>query len=506
MGSQLADNPEMKTKLDTLAENIHKSAVGLTTIANKTDNLKEGTENTVSGLDQIKGQIGFSTEMSEGFTGAITPEELNNMADGFISMGENLSKLSQGLKSFQSKYDMMIVDFPKEQAEINSILYEEDGNLRTMFSDVLLDDSSNLMMIKLQGNLADDKKDIVFEQVEAAFNTVEFDDVSYMISGKPVLDSSLRDEMKKNMMVMVVAAVLIMFVVLTLIFKIRWRILSLGIIFVSVIATLGFMGHLSVPMTMVSMAVFPILIGLGIDYSIQFQNRYEEEKSVKDTLAQVGKAVGIAVLATVFGFMSLYASPVPMIQDFGKMLTIGVIVSFIGSIFLLMPILSARDTLELQSKTNKKILNERPTLIDRTLQKSTKFIAKHKIVILVLSILLSGAGLFADNKVGVETDIETFMPQDMEALSDIHYIRDIVGSTDQMAIFLDGEALLSQENMAWMNDTITTIEEKYPEKITGIKSINSLVSNTGDPNELSYDAYLGFTERTNSLYFSHIFF
>jgi len=31
-----------------------------------------------------------------------------------------------------------------------------------------------------------------------------------------------------------------------------------------------------VPITMVSMAVFPILIGLGIDYAIEFQNRYTE--------------------------------------------------------------------------------------------------------------------------------------------------------------------------------------------------------------------------------------
>ena len=50
----------------------------------------------------------------------------------------------------------------------------------------------------------------------------------------------------------------------------------------------------------------------------------------------------MAVFATVLGFISLYASPVPMIQDFGKMLTIGVIISFIGIVLLLMPILHLR--------------------------------------------------------------------------------------------------------------------------------------------------------------------
>ncbi len=49
------------------------------------------------------------------------------------------------------------------------------------------------------------------------------------------------------------------------------------IILFAVIATIGIMGWLSIGLTMVSMAVFPVLIGLGIDYSIQFQSRYAEE-------------------------------------------------------------------------------------------------------------------------------------------------------------------------------------------------------------------------------------
>src|SRR5665811_1379849 len=62
------------------------------------------------------------------------------------------------------------------------------------------------------------------------------------------------------------------------------------------------MKFLSVPTTMVSMAVFVILIGLGIGYSIQFHNGYEEEITVKRTMSQIGKSVAIAVFATVLGF------------------------------------------------------------------------------------------------------------------------------------------------------------------------------------------------------------
>src|SRR5699024_3483144 len=207
----------------------------------------------------------------------ISPEDLKTMADGFVTIGENLGELSEGLETFYDKSGMLIANIPHNQKELDNILYEDNGKLRDIFSDTIVDDNHHMMMIKLEGNLKDSDKDTIYEEVAYAMEQEEFEDVDYIVSGKPVLDSSLRAEMKSNMQYMVVLAAVIMLVVLFLVFKVRWRLLSLGVILVSVIGTLGLMGHLNVSMTMVSMAVFPILIGLGIDYSIQFHNRYEEE-------------------------------------------------------------------------------------------------------------------------------------------------------------------------------------------------------------------------------------
>ncbi|MHB8097769.1 MAG: MMPL family transporter, partial [Erysipelotrichaceae bacterium] len=129
--------------------------------------------------------------------------------------------------------------------------------------------------------------------VESTIRSAEFSTVETTVSGKSVLDIALKTEMKTSMMTMIGLAIVIMFGVLLLVFKVKWRMLSLGVIFVSVIATLGFMSWLNVPITMVSMAVFPILIGLGIDYSIQFHNRFTEEQSVGITMKQIGKSVAI---------------------------------------------------------------------------------------------------------------------------------------------------------------------------------------------------------------------
>ena len=484
------DNAQLKMKLNGMAENLVVSSQGIRTIGEKTKNIQDGTKQTADALEKISEKLtSETTSMKEGLTAGISPTEIKEMAAGFITMGNKLKEISKGFETFHVKSSMMVANIPGDQGELDQILYDENHEVRPLFNDVILDEHNSLMVIKLKGNLDDKEKARLGEELTTTLDKEEFRDLSYIVSGKPILDSSLQTEMKSNMAMMVLMAVMIMFIILAIVFKVRWRMLSLGIILVSVIATLGFMGILSVPITMVSMAVFPILIGLGIDYSIQFHNRYEEEKSVKKTMNQMGKAVAIAVFATVLGFISLYASPVPMIQDFGKMLTIGVIISFIGSVFLLMPILNLREkNNELQeknrikeskkenNKSNKETIAKESRL-EWMLKGLTKRVIKLSIPILILVISLAAAGFLVDKKVGVETDIETFMPQKMDALTDIHKIRDKVGSTDQIAIYLKDDQILTAENISWIQEQTKSIEENHKDIVVGVKSIDTLVQN-----------------------------
>ena len=476
---------QMSNGFITMGENLSNLSSGLSNMATEGSIFPDSSEILSSFKTNIEHEV---AGMKENLSGGISPDELKLMSDGFITMGENLNKLSDGLKTFHEKSGMMMPYFPHNQKELDNILYE-NGELRDVFSDTVIDDNHMMLMIKLEGNLEDSTIDSLYKDVSYAMEKENFN-VKYKVSGKPVLDSSLRAEMKSNMVIMVVSAVALMFIILNLVFKVRWRVLSLGIIFISVIATLGLMGHLNVSMTMVSMAVFPILIGLGIDYSIQFQNRYEEEQSVEITLRQIGKAVGLAVLATMLGFVSLFASPVPMIKDFGKMLTLGVVVSFIGSIFLLMPVLGARDTIASKARVFKSKDYDKPTILDKILAGTGKMVTKIAPFILIISIALATFGILADTKVGVETDIETFMPQDMEALHDIHYIRDIVGSTNQMVIFMEDDNLLSEENLQWMRDIVDEVENRFSSEIVDIKFIDNIVNNISPLEDLSLEEYM----------------
>ena len=487
MGQTASNNPQMAKQLEMISQKLAQSAEGLNTMAVKTNDLKTGSENTANGLENMKNNLQVQTnEMKSGLGGGLTPDQLKEMADGFIEMGGKLGDISEGLKTFYDKSGMMEPTIPAGQVQLDEILYDEQGDLRNLFSDVIINDQQALMIVKLNGNLADSEKDAVYQKLNHSLEKQNFESVSYMVSGKPVLDSALRSDMKDNMKSMIAMAVALMLVILMVIFKVRWRVLPLVTVFIAVIGTLGLMGTVGIPMTMVSMAVFPILIGLGIDYSIQFQNRYEEEKSMKTTLRQMGPAVGTAVFATVLSFIALYKSPVPMVQDFGKMLTIGVIVSYVAGIFILMTILYIRDTFFPVTKKREVTKSEKESWLEKGLAKMTRVILKGSALILILSLLATGWGIYADGKVGVQTDIETFMPQDTQELKNLHKLRDTLGSTDQIVLYLEDENVLSQQNLEWIDKKTTELADKYPDIVVDTKSITSLINTINETETLNY--------------------
>ena len=85
-------------------------------------------------------------------------------------------------------------------------------------------------------------------------------------------------------------------------------------------------------LTMASIAVLPVLIGLAVDYAIQFQARFDEaaRRASGDAAAAAaaaaaagGPTIVTAGVATAVGFLVLLLSPVPMVRGFGALLVVG---------------------------------------------------------------------------------------------------------------------------------------------------------------------------------------
>jgi hypothetical protein len=243
--------------------------------------------------------------------------------------------------------------------DVQTILYivtdPTTGEIRPAFSSVFPDKQHALIAITLNGAISQKDETAIVKAARAAVNQSGLQGVDPIVTGEPVIWSSISDLMMSSMKNMLLLSMGLMLLILVLIFHVRgsfaWRWLPLGVVFIAIIYTFGLMGVLSIPITMVTMAVFPILIGLGVDYAIQFHNRYDEEsrrgetvkQAIIDAVTHIGPAIGVAIITACLGFAALYFSPVPMIRDFGSMLIIGVAVCYILAIFFLLAILYSHD-------------------------------------------------------------------------------------------------------------------------------------------------------------------
>jgi predicted exporter len=105
-------------------------------------------------------------------------------------------------------------------------------------------------------------------------------------------------------------AVGIMTLILLLLFKVRWRLLPLLIVVVGVIWAFGIAGYIGIPLTIVTIAGLPVMLGIGIDYAIQMHARVEEEVVIARAAIHPGDrpAPGPALLVATFDAIFVLAA------------------------------------------------------------------------------------------------------------------------------------------------------------------------------------------------------
>lgn len=383
---------------------------------------------------------------------------------------------------------------PEDKAEMQSLI-------DNYVPEQLMPDSTHtLIYVEIAGSVSDEQKQEILREIETSVSLAEFPpDYNIVVTGDPAFMISMNNAMMSSMGVLLGLSVVLMILVLYLVFgHVRWRLMPLAIVLLGIIYTFGAMGYLDIPMTMVSMAAFPVLIGLGIDYAIQFHNRIEEElergespaEAVVDTIKHTGPAVLIALIITALGFFSLLTSSVPMIQDFAKLLLIGIAMCFLASLFVGVTVIYGLDNMQsvrkerfgylsLTGRNKSKAISPdsgepKPDILDRFLGHTTHFTIKHPFMILSIAVLVCAGGLVADTQVPIQTDTETFVPQDLPALVDLKHLSDITGGEDQLNIIIKTDNGADPETLKWM-DEFSTHEVDNRNNILGAESMASVI-------------------------------
>src|SRR5215210_588301 len=174
---------------------------------------------------------------------------------------------------------------------------------------------SAVIQVRLKPGLSEAQRRRAIELVREAVGMKEWalkNGASYRVTGAPVVVEDLAAALTDSLLRLLVVALLVMAIVLALVFRSRLRLLPLAIALAAVAITFGLMSLLGASLTMASIAVLPVLLGLGVDYAIQYQARQEEEEragegEIAAAAARTARVsvptIATAGLATAVGFL-----------------------------------------------------------------------------------------------------------------------------------------------------------------------------------------------------------
>lgn len=270
-------------------------------------------------------------------------------------------------------------------------------------------------------------------------------------------------------------------IILVLAFSFRrlsYVLLPIITLVIATIWTIGTMYFLRLSVTALMVAVIPLLIGLGVDYSVHVLRRYQEElrkggtvaKAIRSSIINVGGAIALAMITTVIAFLSNLTSAVAPIRDFGISCAAGVFYAFLLTMTFHCAIryLLDKRTLKKHMKNPK---GKHPLLIgswhtekDKKLGLYDKFsniiskvVNKHPLPIATFTVLLTIGAVIAATNVESEFTMQEFLPEDWESVETSYLILDNfeVGSYAASYILIEGDDLATLEAL---DDIRTAVE------------------------------------------------
>ena len=225
---------------------------------------------------------------------------------------------------------------------INRVVFdprEPVGTPKERFAYLFPSTDSALVSVRLRPDLSDEERSRAIDLFKQATTDERFalgGGGDYVVSGVPAVVDGLADALRSELFVLLAVAIALMALTLTVVFAPPLRLLPLGVALAASALTFGLLALLGGSLTMASVAVLPVLIGLAVDYAIQFQARFAEgradgmapARAATAAAARGGPVIGAACLATAAGFAALALSPIPMVRSFGLLLVAGIALAF----------------------------------------------------------------------------------------------------------------------------------------------------------------------------------
>ncbi|HMG39705.1 MAG TPA: MMPL family transporter [Acidimicrobiales bacterium] len=360
---------------------------------------------------------------------------------------------------------------------VDFLLHDNQGDVRKSLLPFFPDEGHAQMVSRLTGNASLEDEGRAAEAVIDATDA-DMQNATVLTTGAAELLKQLNDYLRGGMLLLGAIAVAIMVLILLVLFDVRWRLLPLGVILVGVVWAFGLAGYLGIPLSVVTIAGLPVMLGVGIDYAIQMHSRIEEEvivaradHPIQETARNLGPALLVVTFDAVFAFLALQFAKVPMIRDFGLLLAVGIAAICFCSIIMPLSILGIR---EYRSPTKGRDFTEGP--LGRLVLWLGSLPSRIGLWLVVASVVIFAGGMAVENDLSLQTDPERWVNQDSDVIRKIDTLKSETGSSSELGIFVQSDDAFDDETVAFVDGFAREELTNRPDELLTASSVVTTVS------------------------------
>ena len=305
------------------------------------------------------------------------------------------------------------------------------------------------------------------------------------LGGIPMIADDMMSFIKSDIVVFGIGVLIFILATLWFVFKkIVWIIVPISSCFFSVVIMMGLLGLLGWKVTVISSNFIALMLILTMAMNIHMSTRFlqlakekpnlSKKEIILKTTSKMFWPILYTVLTTVFAFLSLIFSEIKPIIDFGWMMTLGLIVSFIVTFSLLPTLISFVSDVSVNVNEN------RNSIFTNILGKIS---INNKSLIFIISIAIFFISIFGISRLEVENSFINYFSKNTEIYKGMKLIDEKLGGTTPLEVIIkfpkkDDETEVEDDE--WGENETENDESKYwftKDKIDKIDKVHNYLDN-----------------------------
>jgi uncharacterized protein len=436
------------------------------------------------------------------------------------SLGRQASKITierfqEGLLRAAIQYGLTSQPSVDNAKFVSTLVFDSSkpaGTPKQRFAYLFPSANAALISVRLKSGLAESARTHTIALIRRAVAMSQWrlqHGGSYLVTGEPVIVADLSHSITRSIELLLIAVLLVMAGTLGLIFSGRPRLLPLALALLATALTFAALSLVGASLTMASIAVLPVLVGLAVDYAIQFQTRAEETlredaggrgQALRRAAARGGPTIATAAAASAAAMLVLVLSPVPMVRGFGVLLVIGVAIAVLcaftaGAAALTLArgeggpdgaadrapggpfarrAFAGRLPSSLRARVHallaaplgaawrgaRELARENP--LSRAVSHGALVVAvRHPQRVLAAGLALAALGWGLDTQTRVETDITKLVPQRLTSLQNLTTLERATGVGGGIDLMLSGRDVARPATIEWMSSYESAMLKRF---------------------------------------------